>query len=113
GGAADTGAALKDEALVKDKRRRGTGSGSKVILVLGAKDSDTALSTRAGNALFAPRFIAMGHELTHALHNSKGVNRHLVAMPEVPEAERGKWSNREEYHTIIKGRTSEQALRDQ
>jgi hypothetical protein len=90
------------------KKAKGTGSGSIIHLPLGAKDSDVALRTKEGNALFSPRFLAMGHELIHALHNSHGSSRTNLRMTADE-----KWGDMEEYQTIIKGKLSEQVLRNQ
>jgi hypothetical protein len=93
---------------------KGGGGQSAVNMVLGAKDSDVGLGTASGNKLFAPRFIAMGHELIHALHNSRGSNRREVPLPGTMTPEEKKhWNNAEEYRTIFEGKTSEQTLRTQ
>ncbi len=103
--------------LEKAGDRKGTGTPSEVHMVLGSKDSDKALRTRDGAALFGPRFVAMGHELIHALHNSRGVNRSGLGKGEEATADHKElveeWDDMEEYWTIIKGHLSEQVLRDQ
>ncbi len=99
------------------KEQRGTGSGSEVHMILGSKDSDKALRTANGTPLFSPRFITMGHELIHALHNSRGVNRANYMKNEKTDDKTKKlledWDDLEEYWTIIKGKLSEQVFRDQ
>ena len=89
---------------------KGVGTGATVNMVLGAKDSDVALQTSNGNVLFAPRFIAMGHEMVHALHASRGTDRSQKDKALLPDE---KWNNWEEFRTIREGKTSEQTLRAQ
>jgi hypothetical protein len=88
---------------------KGTGGKSAVSMVFRAKDSSKGLATREGTTLFAPRFIAMGHELIHATHNQRGTNRVDEQAPEDPL----EWDNLEEYRTISAATTSEQVLRQQ
>ncbi|MBT9457367.1 MAG: hypothetical protein IV097_12175 [Burkholderiaceae bacterium] len=87
---------------------RSGGSGSTVFMQRGAKDSDVALRTKQGGQIHSPRFIAMGHEMVHALHNARGSNRRGLKLEVDPI-----WSNMEEFQTINKGKTSEQTLRAQ
>jgi len=95
------------EAQVKENKAQRLGTASTVQVVAGAKDSDYASSTWLGDAVFTPAFIVMGHELIHALHNSRGVRRRKIEGPGI------EWTNMEEYHTIFGGKLSEQTLRDQ
>jgi hypothetical protein len=99
-----------DEATTEEEARKhkGSGTGSTVFMVRGAKDSDVALCTEAGGQLHSPRFIAMGHEMVHALHNVRGIDRDMVTLTEDPA-----WNNSEELQTIRKGKLSEQTLRAQ
>lgn len=90
------------------RANKGTGSGSSVTMVRGAKDSDVALNTESGSPLHAPRFIALGHELVHALHNARGINRADMTLTDDPA-----WNNPEELQTIRTGGLSEQTLRNQ
>lgn len=85
------------------------GTDTFVGLPLGMRDSDHALRTADGNLLYAPAHITIGHELVHALHNARGVNRNALPMS---EDEKKIWSNPEEYHTITGGDLSEQTLRN-
>jgi hypothetical protein len=101
-------------------RTKGQGAPSTVYMPLNAMDSSVALSTRDGNALFAPRFIAMGHEMVHAMHMVKGVERTNVGnvktdvdLAHWAGVDNSKWNDMEEYQTIFKGKTSEQTLRAQ
>src|SRR5262249_11908541 len=95
--------------------RKAVGIGGDLNLVPGAKDTDVALNTKDGNLLFSPRFIAMGHELVHALHGSKGKQRNKIGFGDLnlTATEQNVWSNREEYRTIKEGSLSEQTLRNQ
>ncbi len=85
------------------------GTPSIVKLVPGSKDSDFIASSDHGDVLFSPRFLVMGHELVHAMHNAKGKCRRRFAMNGVDP----RWNNLEEYQTILKGKLSEQTLRQQ
>ena len=87
----------------------------------GGRDSDTMFQTDNRNVLTVPTAVTMGHELVHALHNSRGSNR---SEQQVSDAEMKKWqasglddkklwTNAEEYQTIFKGKLSEQTLRAQ
>ncbi len=87
---------------------KGVGCSSTVKLIPGCKDSDDVLWTKDGCALSCPVFISLGHELTHAMHNSKGENRR-----ELPMTQDTMWNNEEEYRTITKGKVSEQTIRQQ
>src|SRR5262249_13707671 len=68
-------AAVGSKARMSATGKKAVGTGGDLNLVPGAKDTDVALNTKEGNVLFAPRFIAMGHELVHALHAAKGKQR--------------------------------------
>jgi hypothetical protein len=87
---------------------KGIGSDSVVDMLFKEMDSDSAMQTQDGALIFAPGPVSLGHELTHALHNAKGINRRDMKMT-VDES----WDNMEEYQTIFKGSTSEQTLRHQ
>ena len=88
------------------RAHKGKGSRSTITLKLGAKDSDYGLCTEHGSPLHTPCFIAMGHEMIHALHNARGVNRRNL-----PLTDDAIWSNSEELKTIKLGKLSEQTLR--
>lgn len=98
------------EAQLKENKKSGKGgTPSEVHLVMGAKDSDNTAQTVDGVAIFSPAFLIMGHELIHALHNSRGVRRKKIPL----DGKDAKWNNMEEYRTIFGGRLSEQTLRSQ
>jgi len=90
------------------RAHKGTGTGSTVYMVRGAKDSDVAACTQAGTPMLSPRFIAMGHEMIHALHSARGIDRDKVTLRDDPI-----WNNSEELQTIRLGKLSEQTLRAQ
>ncbi len=89
---------------------RGEGCASIVGMTSGKKaaDSSQALYTENGNFLYSPSPIIFGHELIHALHNSKGKSQYS----EKSEND-AVWTSNEEYRTITGANLSEQALRQQ
>jgi hypothetical protein len=53
---------------------------------------------------YTPVRIELMHELIHVLHNARGANREVVAMPKEAQAA---WSNAEEYWVIAGGKMNE------
>jgi hypothetical protein len=95
----------------------GKGTSCWVTLPCGMKDGDILAQTKNGNPIMAPTPVLLAHELLHALHNLTGTNRgkgnnkeqeRLLKDAELSE----KWSNFEEYWTIMGGEISEKTVRD-
>ncbi len=118
----DEAAAVPDGAFSGSRSRtKGQGSASRVLIPPGGCDSDTMYQTDKHNVLTVPSAVTMGHELVHALHNSRGTNRGALQVSD-DEMEKWKsrgiedkkrWTDAEEYQTIFKGKISEQTLRAQ
>jgi hypothetical protein len=105
-GALPTDTSSKESALSSS----GGGGHSTVKMPLGFKASSSAMNTKDGIPLYNPTSLIMGHELVHALHNSRGVNLRNVTKPIGFDP---LWNNMEEWETINRGEESEQVLRDQ
>lgn len=110
----------KHEAYrIGDAARAGGGRGIGSYLSASPVGDETSV-TRAGGgldtharALLSPMFIVLAHEMIHALHNQRGMNRNATAL--------ANWDNLEEKVTIT-GRNehdvgveaiNEQAIRDE
>jgi hypothetical protein len=75
-------------------RSPGTGSPSVVGMVSGFTDTELRTEDQDHNAIITPAWLALGHELIHALHALEGRDTHHDEN--VPKG----WTNREEAETI-------------
>jgi hypothetical protein len=66
---------------------------------------------RDGRPFYTPPRIEVLHELVHAIHNAKGINRE--GHPGLTDDERHLWTNAEEYWTIAADPIGENALNAQ
>lgn len=71
------------------------GSSSVVGMVSDFSDTELWAVDADGNPILTPAWLALGHELIHALHDTQGVNAFSSGV-EVPDG----WSNLEEANTI-------------
>ena len=106
----------KGEDMLGDMKP-GKGSSCWVALPAGSKDGDILAQSEDGNLIMAPTPVLLAHELVHALHDMKGINR---VLPESVDKDKllkeaglsDSWNNFEEYWTIAGGELSEQAVRN-
>ncbi len=87
-------------AATATTERRGPGSGSRINVRTGLRDSELMNEDDHGNFIPAPAFAIYGHELIHALHNRQGNDRTGVDSDSYRVEPLARWDNREEHHTI-------------
>jgi len=87
-------------AATATEEQTGTGSGSRINVRTGLRDSELMNEDEHGNFIPAPAFAIYGHELIHALHNRQGNDRTGVDSDNYRVAPLAHWDNREEHHTI-------------
>lgn len=69
------------ENLVKPGGLPGAGAGSTIEIDPNLNDDTLKAYDRDGRALKTPVFLALGHELAHALHNARGINKRQLPGP--------------------------------